>query len=80
MSKEHFDYLVDNIRECITVDYMKSLNSTQGNIPLSAEVVAGIGLQALGQGHNKAALADIFGFSDSTVVRAQKMFVDAIGN
>ena len=78
MSKEHFDYLVDNIRACITVDYMKSLNSTQGNIPLSAEVVAGIGLQALGQGHNKAALADIFGFSDSTVVHAQKMFVDAI--
>lgn len=78
MSKEHFDYLVNNIQDCITVDYMKSLNSTKGNTPLSAEVVASIGLQALGQGHNKAALADIFGFSDSTVVRARKMFVDAI--
>jgi hypothetical protein len=78
MPKEHFDYLVDIIRDSITVDYMKSMNSTQGNTPLLAEVVAGIGLQSLGQGHNKAVLADIFGFSDSTIVRARKMFVDAI--
>jgi hypothetical protein len=78
MSKKHFDYLVDNIRDCITVDYMKSMNSTKGNTPLSTEVVTAIGLQCLGQGHNKAGLADIFGFSDSTIVRARKMFVDAI--
>ena len=56
MSKKHFDYLVDDIRDCITVDYLKSLISTKGNTPLSAEVVTAIGLQSLGQGHNKAAL------------------------
>jgi hypothetical protein len=67
MSKEHFDYLVDIIQDCITVDYMKSMNSTQGNIPLSPEVVTAIGLQSLGQGHNTAALANIFGFSDATI-------------
>jgi hypothetical protein len=78
MSKKHFDYLVDDIRDCITVDYLKSLISTKGNTPLSAEVVTAIGLQSLGQGHNKAALADIFGYSDSTIVRARKMFIDAI--
>ena len=60
------------------MDYLKSLFSTKGNIPLSAAVVTVIGLQSLGQGHNKAALADIFGYSDSTIVRARKMFIDAI--
>ncbi len=78
MSKEHFDYLVHIIRDCITVDYMKSMNSTQGNIPLSPEVVTAIGLQSLGQGHNTAALADIFGFLDATIARARKMFIDAV--
>ncbi len=33
MSKKHFDYLVDDIRDCITVDYLKSLISTKGNTP-----------------------------------------------
>lgn len=78
MPKEHFDYLLDAIRDCITVDVMKSMNSTRGNTPLHPEVVAAIGLQALGQGLNTGGLADIFGFSDSTIARARKMFMDAI--
>jgi hypothetical protein len=59
MPLEHFEILCDALRECITVDFLRSRNSTGGNDPIYPEVILAIGLRFVGLGDTIAALMDI---------------------
>ena len=50
MPKDNFNYLLEAIRECITVDFLRSMNSTGGNDPIYPEMVMAMGLRFLGLG------------------------------
>ena len=63
MSKKAFDKLVDILK--ITVDKLKSKNSTSGNAPISPLMIVAIGLRFLG-GEKAKSLADTFGISISS--------------
>jgi len=78
MPKDHFDYLLENIRDAITVDYLRSLNSTSGNEPISPESVLAMGLEFCSLPIPIPALGDMFGVSKSSARRCVNMFLDAI--
>ena len=78
MPKHHFDYLVDALRDCLTVDRLRSMNSTGGNEPITPEIIVGCGLRYLGLGSNVYDLSQIYGISDSSVHRCINSFLDAI--
>ena len=56
MSHDHFMYLVDQIYDGITVNFLKSRQSTRGNDPIYPEIVAAVGLGFLGTGDSIAVL------------------------
>ena len=78
MSKDHFDYLLENLRDAITVDYLRSLNSTSGNEPISPESILAMGLEFCSLPVPIPALGDMFGVSKSSARRCVNMFLDAI--
>ncbi|KAL3761004.1 hypothetical protein ACHAWU_004624 [Discostella pseudostelligera] len=78
MPKEHFDYLVDALRDCLTVDRLRSMNSTSGNEPIIPEMIVACGLRYLGLASNPYDLSQIYGISDSSVHRCINSFMDAI--
>lgn len=77
MTLEAFNKLVGILRERVTVDFVKSMNNTQGNLPIYPELVVGMGLRYLG-GELLKSLEDIFGVDDSSVNRCIDLFFDAI--
>ena len=78
MPKEHFDHLLEQVRECITVDYLRSVQSTGGNKPMYPEAIMVMGLRFLGIGSTITNLADLYGVSVPSARRAVNMFLDAI--
>jgi len=78
MSKDHFDFLLEAIREGITVDYLRSMNSTGGNDRIFPEIVMAMGLRFLGLGSTVPDLADLYGTSVDSARRVINMFLDAI--
>ena len=78
MPPDHFDILLDNIREAISVDFARSANSTAGNDPIYPEIVLAMGLRFVGIGSTIPDLADIYGMSDASARRVINMFLDAI--
>lgn len=78
MPKDHFLYLLDGIRDCLTVDERRSMMSTQGNHPISPEIILCIGIRYLGQPTTVADLARMYGMSKSSIKRVLKMFFNAI--
>lgn len=78
MSKDHFDLLLDEIRNAITVDYMHSLSSTSGNEPIYPETILAMGLRFCALPSTIPDLADLFGVSTSSARRCINMFLDAI--
>lgn len=77
MPLDSFQKLVNLLRDDITVDFTKSMNSTSGNIPIFPEMIVGCGLRYLGGEHVKS-IEDIFGLDDSSVPRVIDMFFDAV--
>ena len=75
MSKKAFDKLVDILK--ITVDKLKSKNSTSGNAPISPLMIVAIGLQFL-SGEKAKSLADTFGISISSTHRVIDKFLSAV--
>ena len=71
-------YLVNQIRDAITVNFLKSHQSTGGNDPIYPEIVAAVGLRFLGPGDSIAVLADLYGMSISSCKRCINMFLNAI--
>ena len=63
MSRDHSDNLLDNIRDAITGDYLRSLNSTSGNKPITPKSILAMGLMFLSLPVPIPALADLFGVS-----------------
>ena len=78
MPKAHFDNLLAAIRPAITVDYMRSSNSTSGNDPIYPEIILGMGLRFIGLGSALQDLADLYGMSLPSARRAINAFLDAI--
>jgi hypothetical protein len=78
MSKDHFNFLLDEIRDAITVDYMHSLSSTRGNEPICPETILAMGLQFCALPSTILDLADLFGVSTSSARPCVNMFLDAI--
>ena len=78
MPYNHFMYLVNKIRDAITVNFLKSHQSTGGNDPIYPEIVAAVGLRFLGPGDSIAVLADLYGMSISSCKRCINMFLNAI--
>ena len=72
-----FENLVDKLRDAITVDYVKSMNSTSGNVPIYPEIIAAIGLRFLG-GEFPKSLEDVFGVDITSVPRVISMFFNAL--
>ena len=78
MTPEHFEYLLNAIRDAITVDFARSSNSTGGNEPIYPEMILAMGLRFCGLGSTVPDLADVYGISDPSVRRCITMFLDAI--
>ena len=78
MPPEHWDYLLEGIRDAITVDYEKSRESTGGNDPIYPEIIMAMGLRFLGLGSTPADLADLYGMSMTSCRRCLNMFLNAI--
>jgi len=78
MKREHFEYLLDAVRDAITVDFARSSNSTGGNEPIYPEMILAMGLRFCGLGSTVPDLADVYGISDASVRRCITMFLDAI--
>ena len=74
----HFNYLFRAVGDAITVDYLRSSNSTQGNDPVYPELILAMGLRFCALGSTAVDLADTFGVSVPSVHRYIDMFLDAI--
>jgi hypothetical protein len=77
MSETAFFTLLDMLRDSITVNFIKSRNSTKGNDPIFPELILATGLRFLGGSSHKD-LEDIFGMSINSVKRVIKMLFEAI--
>jgi hypothetical protein len=77
MSEETFHILLEKIRDDITVDYIKSKNSTNGNDPIYPELVLAAGLEFMG-GCAYKHIALIYGMSKSSAKRVVRKFWDAM--
>jgi hypothetical protein len=73
-----FHYLLEELRESITVLCLKSTCSTSGNEPIYPEVIVTIGLRFLGVGDTHSSLADTYGMSDASAYCIVDMFLDAV--
>ena len=78
MSRDHFNILLDAIKDAITVDFARSANSTEGNDPIYPEVVLACGLRFVGLGSTIPDLADLYGMSTSSARRVINMFLDSV--
>ena len=78
MSPEHFDVLLEELREALTVSVRHSLSSTSGNEPIHPEVILAIGLRFCGLGEGFKSVADIYGISVASAKRVVQMFLDAV--
>ena len=78
MSYHHFEYLRDAIKDCISVDFKRSMSSTQGQSPIFPELVMACGLRFLGLDSKIADIADLYGMSILSCKRVIDMFLDAI--
>ena len=78
MPHHHFDYLLNAVRDAITVDFARSKAGSNGNDPIYPEIVLAVGLRFLGVGDTVAGLADLYGMSEGSCVRCINMFLDAI--
>ena len=78
MVENHFNYLLRAVEDAITVDYLRSSNSTQGNDPVYPELILAMGLRFCALGSTAVDLADTFGVSIPSVHRYIDMFLDAI--
>jgi len=78
MKEHHFDALLDELRDSLTVSIKHSMSSTAGNDPICPEVILACGLRFLGLGENPPGLADMYGMSVTSVKRVVKMFLNAI--
>ena len=78
MPHHHFDYLLNAVRDAITVDFARSKAGSNGNDPNYPEIVFAVGLRFLGVGDTVAGLADLYGMSKGSCVRCINMFLDAI--
>ena len=77
MSERSFNQLVDILCPQVSLDELQSYQNTGGNDPITPEMVVGAGLRFLGGEHVKS-IADIFGMSESSVVRIVKSFLVAV--
>ena len=77
MPLSSFTKLVDIIRPDITLDFVKSMNSTGGNTPIYPELTVAMSLRFLGGEHVKS-LVDIFGVDDASVARHINLFFYSI--
>ncbi len=78
MSREHFDFLLEAIRDAITVDYLQSLRFTGGNDPICPKTIMAMGLQFCALPSTIPDMADLFGTSTESACRCVNMFLDAI--
>ena len=78
MPLSSFHYLIEELREPLTVSFKHSINSTSGNDPIYPEVIVAVGLQFLGCGDTHSSLADTYGMSDASAYRVVEMFLDAV--
>jgi hypothetical protein len=77
MTLPSFNSLVDLLRPWITVNAMKSRNSTRDNEPIYPEMIVGAGLRFLGGSFHKD-IEDIYGISNHSSRRIIGMFVLAV--
>lgn len=77
MTLSSFNQLVDTLRPSITLDFVKSMNSTMGNTPIYPELIVGMGLRYLG-GEAVKSIEDIFGVDHRSIPRLIDIFFDAV--
>ena len=77
MTEESFNKLVNILREDVTVDGMQSLRSSAVNRQIYPEMIVASGLRFLG-GEPVKSLADLYGMSDSSTRRVNRMFIEAV--
>ena len=78
MNFSEFKYLFDALDDAITVSYVKSWASTDGNDPIYPEVVMACGLRFLALNDSPQTLSDLYGMSVSSAKRVINMFLDAV--
>ena len=72
------NYLIDELREPLTVSVKHSVSCTSGNEPIFPEVNVAVGLRFLGRGDTHTSLADAYGMSDASAYRVIEMFLNAV--
>ena len=80
MSLKSFNKLVDLLREDITVDCAKSMNSTGGNEPIYPKLVVAAGIMAYGEHTNFLISKTVLGCSKTATFEAIKKFRAAVLN
>jgi len=78
MPLSSFHYLIEELREPLTVSFKHSISSTSGNDPIYPEVIVAVGLRFLGCRDTHSSLADTYGMSDASAYRVVEMFLDAV--
>ena len=72
------NYLIDELREPLTVSVKHTVSSTLGNDPNYPKVIIAVGLRFLGCWDKQTSLADAYGMSDASVYHVIEMFLDAV--
>ena len=80
MPKDHFESLLDAIRDAITVDFMRSVQSTKGNDPIYPEVILAMGLRFVGLGSTVPDLANLYSMSISSARCVINMLITALAD
>ena len=78
MNRDEFEYLFDALEDAITVSFVKSMASTDGNDLIYPEVVMACGLRFLALNDSPQTLSDLYGMSVSSAKRVINMFLDAV--
>ena len=77
MSEDSFQKLVDILKDDLSINEAQSRRCTQGNAPITLEMVLAIGLRYMGGEHAKS-LADIYGMHIKSAERVIGKFLNAV--
>ena len=77
MSIDSFNTLVHILSKDITINVIKSLNSTSGNDPITKRMIVAMGVRYMG-GEKIKSIADIFGTSFPSTNRVVNLFLEAV--
>ena len=78
MEEEHYEYLLDHLRDDLAIDELQSMRSTSGGEPITPERIVLASLEHIGEGSTPRSLAHSYGVSPSSMEVMIKKFTNAV--